>query len=208
MIRINLAKRKQFGGALSVGKTGSGVSAASTALFDLRKTLQSGSGNVFLQMGLPIVIGIGLYFLTEFYFDHQREQMKAEVAQIEEQQRVVTVELARMKGFEITKKDLEKNEKILRNKIEVIQKLVENRDHAFRATVALSQSIPADAWITELVETDTVWTLRGSATDVNQVSDFMARLNQTIYYKDIALKSASSNPQGTQTDFEFNARRE
>ena len=60
----------------------------------------------------------------------------------------------------------------------------------------------------ELIETDQGFVIKGSATDVGLVGDLMSKLGQTIYFKEVSLKSTSNDPSGTKAIFELTARRE
>ena len=68
--------------------------------------------------------------------------------------------------------------------------------------------MPRDIWMTEIHATETGFDLKGGTVDLGLVSDFMSKLGQTIYFKDVTLKSTASDASGHQATFELGARRE
>ena len=117
-------------------------------------------------------------------------------------------ELKRIKGFDSVKVELERNQVILRSKIETIEKLIQGRDYTVKALVALSQSLPKEVWLTELSVSEKLINFKGGTIDLGLISDVMSRLGQTIYFKDVTLRSTATDPTGKQTNFELNARRD
>jgi len=206
MIRINLAKRKQ---AAYVGAQTKTVFKNAPTLTHMRSSIgTAGVGTLLFRLGLPMVLCGAAYFGFDYYISHQTADMQAELQQIESEKTKIEVELGRIKGFESVKLDLERNEKILHNKIDTIQRLITNRDFAFKSLIGLSQSLPREVWLSDLQETEQGFLIKGNATDVGLVSDLMTKLGQTIYFKEVSLKSTSNDPTGNRAIFELTARRE
>lgn len=218
MIKINLAKRKQMNVApVSMG-TGSNIKSSSEAkgpsIFSrfgesLSSSIDS-SGIVVLltRVVIPVVISVVAYFFYNQYVSERRAEMASELQQITLDKSKIQGELNRIAGFEVLKVELEQNEKILNNKIETIQKLIANRDFAFKSLISLSNSLPREVWIHELVENEQGFEIKGNATEVGLVGDLMTRLGQTPYFKEIALKSTAQDAALNQATFELSARRE
>ena len=62
--------------------------------------------------------------------------------------------------------------------------------------------------MTEVSATETGFEFKGGTVDLSLVSDFMSKLGQTIYYRDVTLKSTASDPSGKQAIFDLTARRD
>lgn len=211
MIKINLARKKHFtqsAGATATAKAASGKS-MSAGLSSIGDSIRgAGITTLFGKVIIPIVLCVGAYFAFDHYLTQQRELMQSEVAQIESEKSKVQAELNRIKGFESVKAELEKNEKILKNKIDTIQRLVTNRDFAFKSLMSLSGSLPREVWLNELTETEQGFNIKGNATDVGLVSDLMTRLGQTAVFKEVTLTSTKNDPALNKAVFELTARRE
>ena len=203
MIRINLANKKQASYV-------AGASASSPS--PLKSFSSSGSASamkeVLGRVVFPLLFCVGAYFGYDYYIQTQEDQMKNEVAVINKEKTRIETELARIKGFEVVKTELEQNQEILRNKIDTIEKLIKGRDYAIKSLVAISLSLPKDVWLTELNETDTNFDFKGSTFDLGLISDVMTKLGQTVYFKEVSLNNSATEPDGRQINFELSARRE
>ncbi len=211
MIKINLAKRKQItlSQAASKESTPKGPSALSSIGTSLNSAIDSsGIVTILMRVVIPGVFSIAAYFVFEQYIADQRAIMAAELQQITAEKAKIQTELNRISGFETVKAELELNEKILASKIETIQKLIVNRDFAFKSLVNISNSLPREVWLSEFSETDQGFEIKGNATEVSLVGDLMSRLDQTPSFKEVTLKSTTHDPALNQASFELSARRE
>jgi len=134
--------------------------------------------------------------------------MTQELDGLNKEKEQITKELQKIKGFETVKVELERNELILRAKISTIEKLITGRDFTVKSLITLAQSMPKDVWMTSIRANENSFELDGGTVDLGLVSDFMSRLGQTIYFKDVTLKRTSTDPSGRQATFELGARRE
>ncbi|MBS1959646.1 MAG: PilN domain-containing protein [Bdellovibrionales bacterium] len=210
MIRINLAVRKQasyVGGGTT--RTGTLVSSGRSSSFAALRMFSGETGQSLIKrIMIPIVLSIVVYFGSEYYMQQERERMAAERTQVEVERGKIQDELKRIKGFESVKSELERNELILRTKIATIEKLVKGRDFTLKSLVALTQALPREVWLTDLISSDVNYNIKGSTTDIGLISDLMTRLGKTIYFKDITLKNSSADPNGKIATFELTARKE
>ena len=197
MIRINLALKKQAN--YIAPKTGTFTpSAKSAALSDLAPLLS----RILLPLGLCAVA----YFAQDYYTQEKLNEMSQESANIEKEKTKIQEELKRIKGFELVKTELDRNEHILSTKIETIEKLIRGRDFTVKTLVSISQSLPREVWLTEVTSNEQGFVLRGGTTDIGLISDVMSRLGKTIYFKDVTLKNTQNEANGKQAVFELTAR--
>jgi hypothetical protein len=201
MIKINLALRKQAS-YVGAGVKGSASSAASF------KANFVGVTDSFRSILIPLLIGVFAHFAYEFYIDYANEMMMVDIKAFEEEKIKINTELTRIKGFESVKKDLERTSSTLSSKLELIQKLIQGREFAFKAMVSLSQSMSKDVWVTDVIETEQGWNIKGSGMDVGTVGEFMSRLSQSLYFRDVTLKSSVTEVSAGKSNFELTARRE
>ena len=210
MIRINLAVRRQAT-YLGAQTTKSGIlamSGKSSTFAALKMFGQEAGGSTMRRIAIPIALGVALYFGSDFYQQQEIERMRDEKVQLEADRQKIQTELKRIRGFESVKSELERNELILKTKISTIEKLIRGRDFTLKSMVAMTQALPPDVWLSEVVVSDVAYTIKGSTQDFALISDVMNRLGKSIYFKDVTLKSSSSDPSGKFTNFELNARKE
>ncbi len=203
MIKINLAKMKQAkvmaestSSGLTSGFSKMSMSAGDTLIPILRK--------VVVPLGLAAILYVG----WEWYAGQQQELMQAEVAQLESQRAQLAMEANKIRGFEKQKEEIDKNELVLRKKIETIQKLLQRRDYAAKALMNISKSLTSELWLTTIAVSDEQMRIKGSTVDVSQISDFMSAIELTPNFKDVTLRNSLLDKDGSRTDFELEAKRE
>ncbi len=213
MIRINLAKRKQAG---YVGAGGTNTVSGKTSFLDgvtgfISSSAQTSNidySQVFLRIVLPIILCVAMYFLFDRYVTDQKELMAAELRKMDEDRSKLDKETAKIKGYEKEQAEIEKNSKIIQGKVDAVEKLTNNRDFALKALVALSHAVPKEMWIDSIEETETGFQLSGNATDMGMVGDFIGKLGQSIYFKDVSFKNTRTDTTTNVTSFDITARRE
>ncbi len=202
MIKINLARRKtatiaaaeaeQSGLTATVGgllsgvlrrSSGAGASASSTTLSDLP-----------IRSILIALIGI---YGADFYFESEKaaalQAVEAAIQKERSEQSALQSRLATSKGLEELKRGLEADERLVRTKLEVILKLMQDKQGGVTALRHVSSAIPEEVWLSSLAITSADFNVSGQALDYNQVSDFMNRLNQTDFLADLNLDGSSQS---------------
>jgi len=212
MIRINLAQKKQAS-YLGGSKTASFASGGKTGTMTALRGLMSGGAasattTALAKILIPLILSVGAYYAYDYYTGQKLAEMQQEVNTLDQEKTRIQNELRKIKGYEVVKTELERNEMILRTKIQTIEKLILGRDFTVKSLVVLSQSLPKAVWLTDLSATETAYDLKGGTTDISLVSDLMTRLGGTIYYKDVTLKSTAADPGQRMATFELSARRE
>lgn len=211
MIRINLAQKKQAS-YLAASKSGSASAGGegTNALDALKGMIAGGAslGSTLVKILVPAVLSVMAYFAYDYYTQQKIAEMQQESATIDKEKNRIEEELRKIKGYEVVKVELERNELILRTKIQTIEKLIRGRDFTVKSLVVLSQSLPKEVWLMGLSASETGYEIKGGTIDIALISDLMTRLGQSIYYKDVALKSTLADPVQRQASFELTARRE
>ena len=200
MIRINLIQKKQASYVSGAQKTST------------FQTLGKGGFDAFLplikSMGVPLVLCLAANFGSDFFTQQKLDEMTQETAKLDQEKGKINKELEKIKGYETIKGEIERSGLVLRTKIDTIEKLIRGRDFTVKSLIYLAQSMPKDIWMTEIKATDNAFEVKGGTVDLSLVSDFMAKLGQTIYFKDVNLKSTASDITGTQATFYLGAKKE
>ncbi len=215
MIRINLAKKQGKGGGFDL------KSLNVAGLFALLKTGGEDGAEKKFDINGPIpktMVAFALcYFVSDYLEGVKIDELKkvdVEMAVVDKEKDAIIKKLAKIKGFEPLKKSLEDDEKALRLKLDVVQKLLEDRSGPAKMLMQITQSIPDEVWLTSLAVTEDNVKLGGATPGYNQVSDFIKALNSTSQFSDITLsgiqEGAASGDAATSQkvqNFDLNAKR-
>lgn len=207
MIKINLASKKA-----SAISSGGGAGAGLLSKLGGAGALQSLTPEKKAMLVTGILYGIVLFAANHFiegYKTQELEKIQTEIAGIESKIKLADSELSKTTGFEKLKKDLENDEKLIRTKIETIRSLINERTTPPKILVSLSQATPKDVWIQSFALDSGKLTISGRSYGIALVSDFMRSLEETIYFKDVVLKSSrQERDQGQElASFELEASR-
>lgn len=196
MIKINLYHRKA---AVSVsadsGSGGAGGLAGILAKFRGLGDSAAAGGDL-----KPLAIQAGIYLVivaaAVWYLGERRSALLAEldveIAAIDSKSALLASELSKTSGYEQIKKSLEQDEKTIRTKIATIQELIRDRSTPPKILMSLSEATPKDVWLKAFVLQDRKFHIAGSSNGMDVVSDFMKGLEETIYFKNIVLKSSKT----------------
>ncbi len=190
MIKINLAAHKQSSVSTeqrspkislnSIGKT-------SFIIVEELKTLP----------WISIICSIIFIYLAQSSLEKYKEVelSRLDVVLIKHTQEGLRLqkELDKTKSYDEIKKNLEADEFAIKKKLETMNKLISDRTTPPKLLLALSKSIPEEVWLTELSIQETEVVFKGSSLGFNQISDFMKSLNESIYFKDLNLRSTQQN---------------
>lgn len=205
MIKINLAKKKNFASASSDGGEGN--------KFSLQKLGISVEDLKELPIKTVVVCLLMGYFSTdrvENYKQIRIEENAERIKTLVAKQNDLNQELGKTKDYDIQKKQLEADEATLRGKIDAIQKLISDRLGLYHSLLAMTNAIPTGVWLTTFEVKSVEASFRGSSMDINQVSDFMKRLGETPHFKEITLKKTDQSRDSSGADvanFELTAKR-
>lgn len=206
MIKINLAKKKQVSYSENEGSAKVGALTSLRSLGSSADT--SGLISILSRVLLPLALCGAAFFVYNHFIEIKEDELRIEATNVEKEKTKIQDELKKIRGFEAQKVELEKTEQVINAKIETIEQLIRGKDHTVKAMIALSQALPKDVWITEIVATEKTFNIRGNTVDIGLVSDVMSKLGTSIYYKDVSLKGSATDASGRQASFELTARRE
>ncbi len=138
---------------------------------------------VSLILGMA-VFGMGYYLIEERKLE-ELGVVNSEIERLANEMSLLDSEIAKTAGYETLRKSIEADEKSVKTKMSVVQKLLEERPVVSKMLIALSQATPKDVWISGFTWQDGVIKMSGSAIGASVVSDFQNALEETIYFKDV-----------------------
>lgn len=192
MIKINLATKKQASYAAGSSKV--------TGLSGLKGKTGAGFGKIDWDeiKALPllkVILSIAVIVLVNVYFEDEKKTKLdlwgREIAKLDNQQKKLNSDLEQTRGYEKIREQLIQDEFIIRAKIDTINKLVQNRMDMANMLLALSDSIPKEAWLEEFQVNTTDINFKGLAVDYDNISDFMKRLGGSSYFTSLELKTSA-----------------
>ncbi len=197
MIKINLALRK----TASLVEQGGGASQLTMATLRGLKVNEVLETPAFRQALVLGALMLGGSYWVDTTKENEIHQAQEVIDKLREDQAQIRKSLDETKKYEGLKKALEDDELVIRQKLDVIQKLMSDRAVPPKLLLALSSALPKEVWLSEFrVEPQDI-TFRGDASDFNQVSDFMKNLNESISFKDVVLRNTQQarDEQGVET---------
>lgn len=193
MIRINLLRRRTPSYATGAKKPGGDI--------DLSGMFKSKSGfggmgknlvPILTVFGIPLALGYGASLGLDHYLELRKNEMQEEAKALNAEKNKIENEITRLSGFERKRDEIEANLRSIRGKMEVLERLLSNRDAPTKAMIHLSQSIPASVWLTDFNYQEAGFEMRGGAMDPSIVTDFVTRLQKSVYFSNTQFKETTS----------------
>ena len=149
---------------------------------------------------LVIVAG----FVANFGWANLREgELKAREAKVKS----LRDEIAQLDRIIGEVKDIKDQQAQLREKLDILQQLKANRSGPVKVMDALATLTPKRLWLTKMEERGGVVTYTGSASTIDDVSEFMSALKQNPHFASVELsKTAAKTDKGMEyVDFTLTA---
>jgi Tfp pilus assembly protein PilN len=224
MIKINLAARKgsvHAGTAATSteGATGSATLSQTLAGFSIGKIRDAAFDPSILgqlkelplkRIGVIVITIMVANYLSSSYQADELSKLDRELEKLRTAQKGLKAELDKTKGFEAIKVSLENDERTMKTKIEVIQKLLTDRQKPPKLLLTLSNIIPPEMWLGSFQLTQTDVKLSGYAANNLQVPEFQKNLSESADFKDVTLVGQSTMKDAQGNDivrFEMEAKR-
>jgi type IV pilus assembly protein PilN len=122
---------------------------------------------------LATVLGIGWWF---WYLHQESARLDAEIAKAEIETQQLRSVLAEVQKFESRKAQLQQ-------RVTLIEQLRRGQAGPVHVLDEISRSVPDRLWLTEIVQKEKDFTLSGMTTSLTAVSDFIANLESTKWFK-------------------------
>jgi len=135
-----------------------------------------------LLIGLVIGASVGVCVLLQGWTMASISGGQSRVAQLNDQIAQFQAQLQQVEDFKSKATEIEK-------KLEVINRLDLSRKGPVRLLDELAKSTPKKLWISSLGVEGTRIQLKGMALDAELIADFLNRLNESPYIKEVELKS-------------------
>ena len=197
MIKINLALKK---GSSLMNAPGGGGEAGGTAFTRLT---QMDFKNIKVQdvFAIPklkeviilMFVAYGMSKGVSWYEEKEIEKGQTGVTELKTKETALRKSLEDVKKFDSVKQALEGDERIVRTKLETIEKLAQDRSGPPKVLLALSGVIPKEVWLSDMIVEGGDITVHGNAGDFQSVSDFMKGLSESVIFKDVELKKNELN---------------
>ena len=184
MIRINLLTTDR--GAAAVKKKGPGVSSAQ------RVTI----GAALILISTVVVVGWWFWSLRE-----QNQKLDADIARAETEASQIRPVLARVQQFETRKAQLQQ-------RVTLIEQLRRGQQGPVHILDEVSKALPDRLWLVSLAQHGTDFTIAGQTTSLTGVSDFVANLESSPWFKrpvEIVDSTVEQTPNGDLVRFTVHA---
>lgn len=178
MIRINLGTKKQ-------NNLSSGPAMSGGGSFEQLKSVRLDFDELKDLPIIPLLGALGIlvggYIGTTAYEQAKIAAANAKIEKIQEETNLLNRELSKMAQYEELKKQLEKDEFVLKSKIDTIEKLITGRKNAVRTLMVLPEIIPSNVWIKSFQLSREELLVKGLALDYKEVNEFLQKLGESSY---------------------------
>jgi Tfp pilus assembly protein PilN len=218
MIKVNLASKKQA--VVAQGPQADGVKKPAFSFSLKSLDLNAIKDKISLDLvkdpqtrKLLLVVAVSAlaYFALDSYEADLVQKQEDILTQVNAENAKLTADLAKTKGYEAIKLEIDADEKVLRTKLDTIKSLINDRQVPPKLLLALSNDIPSETWLSECVLSEKDLKLTGSSVGYTQITDFMKMLNESEYLTEVKLvNSRQEKDQTTGIDianFELSAKR-
>ena len=122
---------------------------------------------------LATVLGVAWWFWS---LRQQSQQLDEDIARAEAQTQQLRSVLAQVQKFEARKAQLQQ-------RVSLIEQLRNGQSAPVHVFDEISKSLPDRLWLTDLTQTSNEFTISGMTTSMSGVSDFIANLEATRWFK-------------------------
>jgi Tfp pilus assembly protein PilN len=207
MIKVNLALKKHGVGIVAREKGSSfNLSALSSGLNTdfLRDPL-------FRKVGLVVVVAIMATYLLSGFKDDEVQKLDDVLTKTNAVNAKISAELAKTKGYEDLKKQIDADETTLRTKLNTIKKLIVDRQIPPKLLTSLSSGIPGDLWLSELSMDEKELRIKGFALGYTQITDLLKTLGESEFLVEPKLVDSKQTKDGISgqemANFELSAKK-
>ena len=122
---------------------------------------------------LSTVLGVGWWFWS---LRQQSSQLDEDIARAEVQTQQLRSVLAQVQKFEARKAQLQQ-------RVTLIEQLRSGQSAPVHVLDEISKSLPDRLWLTDMTQTGSEFAIAGTTTSMTAVSDFIANLEETRWFK-------------------------
>jgi Tfp pilus assembly protein PilN len=201
MIKINLAKR------LTTKSSGSGGSGLDGLLgkvdLDQLKDLP------IKKAAIPLVAAFIASYGSDYYRESMVESLDVVVRKLTEESQKLQTEGQKFESYTAMKKIIDEDEITLKTKLDTINTLLDGRKLPARTLLTFLDTIPEEVWLTEVDINPNAISVKGSAFDFSQISDFMKNLNESSLFSEVSLTKSEQAKGKTEAyaNFELGIRK-
>ncbi len=135
-----------------------------------------------------------LYVQFRTFVDDEHAQNKKK---LEQQIQTLDSEIVKFSSYQKELESYEKQKGLVNTRLQTVKQLLSSRGTPVAMLDALAQSLPKKGWITDLdidLNSQTVpIKLAGQAYSNEEVSDFLDKLNESVYFSDVKLEDVGAS---------------
>lgn len=191
MIKINLARKRRTSGDSS----GAGLNLDLGSLFaGLSKgSADDGEKTPFLSSPLArLILAVGAFYAVDYVISNMKAEEIAKLDQqiqaIDTDKKSIAAKLQKLESYKPLQQQLENDEKVIRTKLEVVSRLLENRGEPARILHQIAKKIPGEVWLNSFKFDEKNALISGGAPTSNSISDFSNALSSIQSFSRIEIK--------------------
>ncbi len=160
-------------------------------LLPVRAAAKRELGKIQIFLGVLVVLAAG-----GANYAWQGSQQK-ELERLQNQVREVQREIRDLEEIIGQVKDIEERKKQVNQKLEVLDELRAGKTGPVMMMDSLAMLIPTEVWVERFTESGLSLTMDGNAARHEDLAAFISALNESPYFRNVQLRSASLQTRGT-----------
>ena len=164
--------------------------------------LKVGRGSLWSDLASLVILIIGLalafapYLVVNEFKSYLVQENEEKMQKIAQNIAAVDKEIARFSPFKKELESYEEQKKLVKDRLEAVNSLLVSRAAPVNALDAVGQSLPVKTWLTGVtfssVNSPAQIKVSGHALSNEDISDFVDKLSESIYFGDVKLEEVST----------------
>lgn len=146
-----------------------------------------------------VVVALGLSALLPLFLNRYKESVRADnqaqIKEIKQKTENVGAEIVRFSPLKTELESYEQQKRVVNDRLAIVRTLLEQRATSISVLDAVGQSLPPRAWVNSIdfiLQPEPSVALVGGSFSNEEVSDFVEKLTDSIYFQDVSLDDVST----------------
>jgi len=149
-----------------------------------------------ILIGVILIAGVSV-LVVDLYKTSELTALEDEFSNLKTQNDVLKIKIGKIKDLDKLRADVER-------KLELVDTLQEGRFHSLITLNGLSEVIPENVWLTNIVDSEGQQSINGFGDSNKAVANFMRALDQSPLFTNVNLKTISRTQAGSVPVRKFN----
>lgn len=155
-----------------------------------------GGMSTFVIVGIAGAVGVLPHVVFTQYKGIVVRQQEQKIAEVRQRVTLISQEINKLKPFQKELESYENQKKLVKERLSVIQNLLNQRGTPVNVLDAIGQALPSRTWLGsidfDMKTANAVVNLSGEALSNEDVSDYVDKLLESVHLRDVTLETVGS----------------